>query len=217
MSKFDGFKMDVTEQELADSRKSSSPRLTAGDHDLEILAAELKGPVQADQSWLRVGLALGAPGTQPQADGKFKGVIYHNLMIPTESPRYKGELKVFSMLQNFFDGLGENLTPSNTSQILTKYFGHNNSPVGLKLKVKLGYKKPYIDYADGQYFIKNKDGGLLIEGGFATREAAEGQCFTDNIEVQKYMEVLRVYPGPQQREDAPVKATKPKQKASKDW
>ncbi len=217
MIKFDGFKMDVTEQELADARKQPTARLTAGDHELEILAAELKGPVQADPSWVRVGLVLGTPGTKPGADGKFKGVIYHNLMIPTRSSRYKGEIHVFRMLQDFFDGLGENLIPDTSKAILTKYFGEGNSPVGLKIKVKLGYKKPHIDYSEGKYVIKNRDGSLLVEGSFDTREAAEGQCFTDNIEIQRFMEVLRVYPGPKQREDAASIPTKPKQKASKDW
>jgi hypothetical protein len=136
-------------------------------------------------------------------------------MVPTVNIRYKDKLGVFNMLQGFFDAIGENLTPSTVPQLIPAYFSDAAGLVGLKLKVTLGYKKPYIDYVDGKFFIKKADGSLLNETGFANRESAEGQCFSDNVEIQKYIEVLRVHPGPKQREDKPK--GKPKAKASADW
>lgn len=216
MIKFDGFAIDVTAEEVEASKtKSNGPRLTPGEHDLEVLDAEYKGPVQADNTWLRYSLTVGFPGTQRGDNGKFKGTTFHSVMVPTVNIRYKDKLGVFNMLQSFFDAIGENLTPSSVPQLIPAYFSDPAGLVGLKLKVTLGYKKPYIDYADKQFFIKKPDGTLLVEGGFPNRESAEGQCFTDNIEIQKYIEVIRVHPGPKQREDKPK--GKAKAKASADW
>lgn len=213
MLKFDGFNIDVTDAEVAAS-KVQAPRLTPGEHVLEILATDYKGPVQADQTWLRCSLTLGLPGTVKGDNGKFKGVTFFSVMVPTVNIRYKDKLNVFNMLQAFFDGLGESLTPTTTEELMIKYFADLNTLVGMKLKVTLGFKKPYIDYSEGKFYIKNPDGSLLVDTPFANRESAEGQCFVDTIEIQKFIEVLRVQPGPKQLDS---KSKAKKAKASAEW
>lgn len=217
MLKFEGFSIDVTAEEVEASKKGSSgPRLTPGEHELEILDAEYKAPVQADNTWLRFSLTLGFPGTKRGDNGKFKGTTFHSVMIPTVNIRYKDGLGVFNMLQGFFDGIGENLTPATVPQLIPAYFSDVKGLVGMKLKVTLGYKKPYIDYVDGKFFLKKPDGSLLLETPFANRESAEGQCYSDAIEIQKYIEVLRVHPGDKQRDDKPKSKAK-KAVAASDW
>ena len=216
MMKFDGFAIDVTAEEVAAS-KTFAPRLAPGEQVVEILDAEYKAPVQADPTWLRFSLTIGAPGTKPAEDGKFKGCTFHNVMIPTVNIRYNNKLGVFNMLQGFFDGLGESLTPTTVPQIIPAYFGDVSVLKGVKLNVVLGYKKPYISYADGKYVIKQADGSLYptsIPNSFPSFQSAEGQCFTDAIDLQKYIEVLRVLPGEKQRAEKP-KAKKAK--ASAEW
>jgi hypothetical protein len=216
--KFGGFSISVSNEEVEASKKSSGgPRLTPGEHELEILDVEYKAPVQADNTWLRYQVILGLPGTQRGDNGKFKGAIYHSTMVPTKDIRYNDKLGVFNMLQNFFDGLGEALVPSNVGELIPAYFSDPKQLTGLKLKVTLGYKKPYVDYVDGKFVIKNKDGSLYptsADNSFATRESAEGQAFTDNIDLQKFMEVVKVHPGVKAVKEQP-KAKK--QKASADW
>lgn len=216
--KFGGFSISVTNEEVEASKKSGGPRLTPGEHELEILDVEYKAPVPADNTWLRYQVILGLPGTQRGENGKFKGAVYHSTMVPTKDIRYNDKLGVFNMLQNFFDGLGEALVPSNVGELIPAYFSDPKQLTGLKLKVTLGYKKPYVDYVDGKFVIKNKDGSLYptsVENSFANRESAEGQAFSDAIELQKFMEVTRVHAGPKQREDKPK--GKSKAKASADW
>lgn len=215
--KFGGFSISVSNEEVEASKKSSGPRLTPGEHELEILDVEYKAPVQADNSWLRYQVVLGLPGSQRGDTGKFKGAIYHSVMVPTKDIRYNDKLGVFNMLQNFFDGIGEQLVPTNVSQLVPAYFSDPKQLTGLKLKVTLGYKKPYIDYVDGKFMIKNKDGSpypTSVENSFANRESAEGQAFTDAIEIQKFMEVIKTHQGVKVVKEQPKKA---KAKASADW
>jgi len=215
--KFEGFAITVTAEEVEASKKSFGPRLTPGEHELEILAVDYKGPIAADNTWLRYNLTVGFPDTKAGPDGKFKGVMYHNVMVPTQDIRYKEELKVFCILQAFFDGLGESLTPSTVSALIPQYFSDPKTLTGVKLKALLGYKKPYVDYVDGKYVIKNKDGTLFNTSqanSFSARESAEGQAFTDAIELQKYIEVLRIQPGVKTIVEAKPKS---KTKASTDW
>jgi len=216
--KFGGFNISVTNEEVEASKKSSGPRLTPGEHELEILDVDYKGPVKADETWLRFQVILGLPGTQKNDAGKFKGASYHSVMVPTKDIRYNDKLGVFNMLQSFFDGLGEALVPTNVGELIPAYFSDPKQLTGLKLKVTLGYKKPYVDYVDGKFVIKSKDGSLYptsVDNSFAARESAEGQAFTDNIELQKFMEVMRVHTGPKQKEDSKPKTKKVK--ASADW
>jgi hypothetical protein len=216
--KFGGFNISVTNEEVEASKKTGGPRLTPGEHELEILDVDYKGPVKADETWLRFQVILGLPGTQKNDAGKFKGVIYHSVMVPTKDIRYNDKLGVFNMLQSFFDGLGESLIPTNVGDLIPAYFSDPKQLTGLKLKVTLGYKKPYVDYVDGKFVIKSKDGSLYptsVENSFAARESAEGQAFTDNIELQKCMDLMRVHTGPKQREEKPK--GKSKAKASSDW
>jgi len=216
--KFEGFSITVTDAEVEASKKSNGPRLTPGEHELEILDIEYKGPVQADNTWLRYSLVLGLPSTKRGDDGKFKGTVFNSVMIPTKDIRYNDKLGVFNMLQNFFDGIGESLVPSNVKDLVPAYFSDPKQLTGLKIKVTLGYKKPYIDYVDGKFVIKNRDGSLYTTSApnsFSARESAEGQAFTDSIELQKYMEVLRVHPGERVVKEAPK--AKSKAKASADW
>ena len=160
--RFQGFSITVSNEEVEASKKSGGgPRLTPGEHELEILDVEYKGPVKADNTWLRYSLTLGLPGTQRGENGKFKGTTFYSVMVPTENLRYKEKLGVFNMLQSFFDAIGENLTPSSVPQLIPAYFSDPAGLVGLKIKATLGYKKPYIDYADKQFFIKKPDGCLL--------------------------------------------------------
>lgn len=217
MLKFEGFAIDVTEAEVTAS-KAQGPRLTSGEHELEILDAEYKAPVLADNTWLRFSLTLGLPGTKKADDGKFKGVTFHSVMVPTVNIRYKDKLGVFSMLQGFFDGLGESLTPTTVPTLIPAYFSDVSGLVGLKLKVILGYKKPYIDYVDKSFVIKKPDGSLYptsTENRYPNRESAEGQAFTDSIEIQRFIEVIKVIPGEKQRADEKPKAAK--RKASAEW
>jgi hypothetical protein len=216
--KFGGFSISVSNEEVEASKKSGGPRITPGEHELEILDVEYKAPVAADNTWLRYQVILGLPGTQRGDNGKFKGAIFHNTMVPTIDIRYNDKLGAFNMLQGFFDGIGEALVPSNVGELIPAYFSDPKQLTGLKLKVTLGYKKPYVDYVDGKFVIKNKDGSLYptsVNNSFAARESAEGQAFTDNIDLQKFMEVTRVHPGPKQRVEQPK--GKPKAKASTDW
>lgn len=230
MIKFNGFKIDVTAEEIeAGKKKGNNNFLEAGEHELEIVNVEYKGVVAADPSWLKFDLYLHNPGTEPGDDGKFKGAVKHNVMVPTENIRYKDSLNVFNMLQAFFDGLGENLTPNTVPEIIPAYFADFEKLKGMKLKVKLGYKGNHIAYKDKVYFLADKAGNPLTISGvvnsFPTRDSAEGQAFTSGIIISKTLpdgrvfnnklEVLRVLPGPRQREDKPK--GKSKAKASADW
>jgi hypothetical protein len=213
--KFNGFSITVTADDIAASKPA---RLLPGEHELEILDVEYKGPVQADNTWLRYSLTLGAPGSTKGDNGRFKGVVFHSVMIPTVDIKYKDGLGVFNMLQGFFDGLGENLVPSTVPELVPAFFSDPKQLTGLKLKVTLGYKKPYIDLVDGKFVIKNKDGTPFVTSSpnaFANRESAEGQAFTDSIDLQKYIEVIRVHPGPKQRPEEKPKAKRAK--TSSDW
>ena len=216
--KFEGFSITVTAEEV-EASKTYGPRLTPGEHELEILAVSYKGPVAADNTWLRYSLIVGTPDTKAGLDGKFKGVAYHNVMVPTQDIRYKDNLNVFRMLQEFFDGLGELLDPTSVPTLIPQYFSDPKTLTGVKLKVLLGYKKPYVDFVDGKYVIKNKNGSLFNTSqanSFSARESAEGQAFTDAIELQKFIEILRIQPGVKVIVEAKPKS-KPKLKASADW
>lgn len=231
MIKFEGFAIDVTAEEVeASKKKGNNNFLEAGEHELEIVNVEYKGSVAPDPTWLKFDLYLHNPGTEPGDDGKFKGAVKHNVMVPTANIRYKDSLTVFGMLQAFFDGLGENLTPSSVPELIPAYFSDFEKLKGMKLKVKLGYKGNHIAYKDKTYFLADKNGNpLTIPGGvvnsFANKESAEGQAFTSGVIISRTapdgrvfnnkLEVLRVLPGPKQREDKPK--GKSKAKASADW
>lgn len=218
--KFEGFSITVTDAEVAASKKTAGPRIVPGDNELEILDVNYKAPVKADPTWLRYELVLGLPGTTRNEKGFYPGAVYYGVMVPTKDIRYNNKLGVFNMLQNFFDGIGEALVASNVGQLVPAYFSDPKQLTGLKLKVTTGYKKHYIDFVDGKYVIKAKDGTPAITSApnsFAARESAEGQAFTDSIDIQKYQEVLRVHPGAKQRAVEEKPKSKPKAKASGDW
>jgi hypothetical protein len=214
LPKFDGFAISVSNEELEASKKKPSISLKPGRQTLTILDAEYKGPVQADNSWLRFVLILGTEQSTKSEDGKYKGVTRHSVMVPTKDIKYNGKNGVFFMLQEFMDGLGELLDVETVPKLIPAYFSDFKQLVGLKLDVTLGYKKPYIDYKDGKFFVVDKNGQTIITTGFDSREAAQGQAITDNIDTDKsFIEVLRVHPGPKQRETAKPK----KQRASSEW
>lgn len=229
--KFGGFSISVTNEELAaakikeeEERAKRNARLTSGEHELEILAADYKGPVKADNSWLNFSLTLHLPGTEAQPDGKFKGAARLNVMVPTKDIRYNDNLFMFTKLQALFDGLGESLVPNNVAELVPAYFSDPKQLTGLKLKVKLGYKADHVEYKDGKFIIADKFGKPLPTSNgvnsFATKEAAIGQAFADNIAVtsngyDNKLEVLSVLPGPKQRVEQPK--GKSKAKASADW
>jgi hypothetical protein len=229
--KFEGFSISVTEADLAKDRAEQEAkqaarfaRLTAGEHELQIMAADYKGPVKADNTWLNFTLTLHLPGVEAGPDGKFKGAARLNVMVPTKDIRYNDNLFMFTKLQALFDGLGEALVPSNVAELIPAYFGDPKQLTGLKLKVKLGYKADHIEFKDGKFIIADKFGKPLPTSNgvnsFATKEAAIGQAFTDNIAVtnngyDNKLEVLSVLPGPKQRVEQPK--GKSKAKASADW
>lgn len=196
----------------ANAARSGGDWLQAGKQTLEILKVEYKGTVSKDATWLRFSLTIGKPGTKPEADGKFKGCIFHSVMVPTQDIVYQGKLGVFGMLSSFMAGLGVALTASNVPEVVTKYFTDFEGLTGMKLEVDLGYNGVHIVRENDLFHVVDKTKKrvpLSTENEFQSRDAALGQAIVDGFDVKKYLDVLRVHPGALQE---PVSKTKPKTK-----
>lgn len=182
----------------ANASRAGGDWLQAGKQTLEILKVEYKGTVAKDATWMRFSLTLGKPGTKPEADGKFKGCIFHSVMVPTQDIVYQGKLGVFGMLTSFFAGLGVSLAASNVAEVITKYFANFEGLTGMKLEVDLGYNGVHIIRENDLFYVVDKAKKrvpLQTENSFQSRDAAFGQATVDGFEVKKYLEVLRVHPG----------------------
>lgn len=223
MPRFDGFQITVTDADIEASKtkKSEFTGLTPGEHELEVLAIKLQGPVQSNPSWFRFQFQLGKPGSTEKNDkGNFKGAIFNSVMIPTKDLTFTGksgkpELFVFNMLADFLIGFGVELNKNNAPQVISENFSEPYVLLGRKIKVLLGHKNNYIDYRNGKYVLCDKGGNPLITSApneFANRASAEGQAITDNFELSKYLEVLRVFPG-----EKPAPAPAKKSRAKADW
>ncbi len=189
-----------------------------GKQTLSILKVEYKGHPAKDSTWLKFNLTLGKADTKPEADGKFKGAIYHNVMVPTQDIVYDGKLNVFGMLSSFMAGLGVALTASNVAEVITKYFANFEGLTGMTLEVDLGYNGVHVVRENDLFYVvdKAKKRVPLSTGNeFDSKDAALGQAIVDGFGgpdgygIKKRLEVLRVHPGALQE---PVSKTPPKTK-----
>ena len=213
MPKFN-FAVTVTDKDVqaANASKGGGDWLQAGRQKLEILKVEYKGTVQKDATWLRFSLTIGKPGTKPGDDGKYKGCIFHSVMVPTQDILYQGKLGVFGMLSSFMAGLGVSLSASNTPEVVQKYFANFEGLTGMTLDVDLGFNGVHIVRENDLFYVVDKAKKrvpLSQPNEFQSRDAALGQAIVDGFDVKKYLDVLRVHPGELQE---PKTAEKPKAK-----
>lgn len=204
----------------AEEKRLNGDWLRAGRQTLTILKAEYKGTVEKDPTWLKFSLTIGKADTKPEADGKFKGCIFHNLMVPTQDIVYDGKLQVFGMLSSFMAGFGVALTASNIAEVATKYFSDFQGLVGLTLDVNLDYDGVHVVKENDLFYVVGKDKKrvpLSCNNEFMSKDAALGQAIVDGFGgpkgygIKKYLDVVRVHPGPLQepKSKAPVKTKKP--------
>lgn len=194
---FDAFKPTLDDAAVA-AELSKRDRLQPGEHELEILDISNRGYSEKEPTWLKFSLVLGRPGTKAEADGKFKGAIYHTTLVPTVDITYNGGLNVFGMLQGFFAGLGQRLVPSNSGELIKQYFADFGALKGMKLKVVIGYQGNHIVRRDDKFIAVDKAGNpLQLSGGnsFDNYDAAFGAAAVEGIKIERYLNVLRILPG----------------------
>lgn len=194
---FSAFKPSLDDATLM-IEQSKSKWLEAGEQELEILDVAFKGSTVKDSTWIKFSLVLGRPGTIAGPDGKFKGVVYSMVLVPTVDIAYNGSLNVFGMLQSFFAGLGQRLVPSNSPALIKQYFSDFSALKGMRLKVALGYHGSYVTKIDGKWTAVDKAGKpleLSSGNGFDSADAAIGAATVDGIQIERFLNVLRILPG----------------------
>lgn len=196
---------DLTDEDIA--KASERVEIKHGEQDLEILAVEYKGAPQKDPTWARFSVVLGAPGTEKNAEGKFKGVVYHSVMTPTRSIKYGPDQGLFSFLslQGFLASLGVMLSTTNLKVIGEIFANGGSALVGKKLRGVVGYEGAYIkrngdvyQYVDKSGKIPDKitsiDGAYSEANSFTSGEAADGACKLAGLKASRYVSVIKFIP-----------------------
>ncbi len=138
-----------------------------GNVDLKIIAADFHknketGSIycKGDDTWFNVKLTMQGAGDKE---------IDHWLQIPTSKIKFgtKGTLAVYKKLQQFFFGIGEEVTLNNLGKLVKKYFADPGAGLtGIAVNVDLGYEGPYVaKLPDSEDFAIYVKGTPLTEDG----------------------------------------------------
>jgi hypothetical protein len=207
---FSAFKPTLDDATVS-KEQNKAKWLEAGEQELEVLDVSFKGPTVKEPTWVKFSLVLGRSGTVAGPDGKFKGVVYNTVLVPTVDITYNGGLNVFGMLQSFFAGLGQRLVPSSAPTLVKQYFSDFSALKGMRLKVALGYQGAYVTRIDDKWYAMSKAGKPLeLSGGngFDSPDAATGAAAVEGIQIERFLNVLRILPGELQEPAAGVKRGK---------
>ncbi len=161
---------------------------------LEVLKCTWNGISDKDPTWGKFGFIFGLPGTVLDAnnkaktvDGKFATAIWHNQMVPLTSRNLYNEERAPQQAERFVKfaaAFGLEGSIGNYAAA-AKAFERFSDFKGKKVVGYVGYEKDHIAFAEGRFFIANKQGKAADFAGnsFTSKDQAEGAALKFGFDV----------------------------------
>ncbi len=200
MAKTFTYKATITEEELlkleSENKKSAGKFFSPGTYDLKVLdfkhhisQKNPEGVASGDPTWLVYSATLG--GTDARSIMTF--VLLPTVKDTYDKPGLANRHFAILNVKKFLKSLG---MPINSAEdrvdAINLLLNEPDFVVGRPIKVKIGYKGPYVKYEPEtrSYVLCRKDGELFVEDTFKDRDSAVALAATMNLSVSQFPEVL---------------------------
>lgn len=215
--------VNITEEEFqeVENKNSKSSYLGVGEHIVELKDAQFSVNAKTnsifcknDPTWFNVVITMTAGDKS----------VRHWLQVPTKRAQFnpdesKNSLFCFSKFRKFMSAIGVSVLcdPEVLQNICKTYFTDPSKLNGNKVKIKIAYTKPHIEFIDkDQYRIVNADGTpmeVFSDNIYITRDEAVADASINNVTIQSFPEIVSINPAELKQEA--VKPTKPKSSKNK--